>query len=282
MKLSEIDATEAPKHVMVYGPPKTGKTLSALTLAEHGYDIKYLGGENGHLVAKQLSLPAQERIDIIAFPDTWDNPCFMKGLYTLFKNGELNPCVEHGLNKCPMCTARQKSMNHIKLVEATAKTVYVLDSATQWGNSILATIGNKEGDDWKAEFDDWAKLGHILDMGLGYIQNSPHNWIVISHEVAHKTTDKKDEKIFPVAGTRNFSRNSAKYFDTVVYCEVVGGKHVFASRTTYKNNVLTGDRLGVQIESSDRGLLPIFEADRSGNKLVGNAAALAQLKSIKL
>ncbi len=58
------------------------------------------------------------------------------------------------------------------------------------------------------------------------------------------------EKLVPVAGSSNFSRNMAKYFDEVVYCEVKNKKHTFASTTTYANNKLTGGRSGFSLESS--------------------------------
>ena len=85
-------------------------------------------------------------------------------------------------------------------------------------------------------------------MMLSEIQNAPYNVICITHEVSTELEDGK-EKLVPVAGTRNFSRNTAKYFDTVIYCEIKNGKHIAASKSTYANNILTGDRLGVEVEN---------------------------------
>lgn len=269
MKLTDISTVDAPKHILEYGPPKSGKTLLAAKLAEHGYNIKLIDLENGFKVAKQLSQEAQERIDIISLPDTKENPCAMQALSNLFARGEFSPCIKHGLHKCQNCIAQQLPINSLKLSDLGPKDVVVLDSMTQWGNSILAHIAKNKPEDWVPEWEDWRKLGAVLDMGLSSIQNSPYNWIVITHEIMAKQQN-KEEKIVPIAGTRNFSRNSAKYFDTVIYCEVVNGKHQFASRTTYKNNILTGDRLGVELENAgDKGLLAIFEGDRSGNKKSG-------------
>lgn len=281
MRLSEINTTDSPKHILAYGPPKSGKTLLAMRMAEAGYNIKLIDLENGFKVAKQLSQEAQERIDVISLPDTKANPCAMQALSNLFGLGEFKPCITHGLHKCQKCTLEGKEFNYLRLADLGPKDIVVLDSMTQWGNSILAHIGKNKGDEWKPEWEDWAKLGAVLDIGLGSIQNSPYNWIVITHEIMAKQQN-KEEKIVPIAGTRNFSRNSAKYFDTVIYCEVINGKHQFASRTTYKNNILTGDRLGVEIENAgDKGLLAIFEGDRSKNKQGGIGAPGGASKNIQ-
>ena len=55
------------------------------------------------------------------------------------------------------------------------------------------------------------------------------------------------------------SRNTAKYFDHVVYCEVKNRKHSFASSTTYAGNILTGSRTDIALEAdATPSLLRIF------------------------
>ena len=98
-----------------------------------------------------------------------------------------------------------------------------------------------------------------MDMFLSYVQQAPYNIVCISHETEVEMEDGKS-KLVPTAGTRNFSRNTAKYFDEVVYCEVKNKKHVAASSTTYANNVLTGSRTGNVLESKpgEASLVSIF------------------------
>ena len=265
MKLSSIDISTAPKHVIVYGPPKSGKTKLCFALAEF-YNIHYVGFESGEHVGKQLPHSWQERIDIINIPDTRTNPCATQTMLRLIKNGRIRPCVEHGLDTCTTCSKNPDAgWNELDTKQLGPDDILVIDSLTQLTTSLLAHIGKGGGEDWKPEYDDWRKMGTLLDMILSEFQNAPYNVICISHEnlvpVAHGI--KGEEKVVPVAGTRNFSRNSAKYFDTVVYCEVKNGKHNFASKTTYANNILTGDRLGVDISQSDIGLLPIFKGEQN-------------------
>jgi hypothetical protein len=67
------------------------------------------------------------------------------------------------------------------------------------------------------------------------------------------------KKLVPVCGTTAFSRNTAKYFDHVVYCEIKNKKHNFGSSTIYANNILTGSRTDVALESDAvPSLLRIF------------------------
>ena len=71
------------------------------------------------------------------------------------------------------------------------------------------------------------------------------------------------QRLVPTAGTRNFSRNTAKYFDEVIYCEVKNRKHIAASATTYSGNILTGSRSGVILENeASPSLLQIFSTSR--------------------
>ena len=74
--------------------------------------------------------------------------------------------------------------------------------------------------------------------------------------------DGKD-KLVPTAGTRNFSRNSAKYFDEVIYCEIKNKRHIAASSTLYNGNILTGSRSGSVLESQENAsLIPIFKGEK--------------------
>jgi hypothetical protein len=87
--------------------------------------------------------------------------------------------------------------------------------------------------------------------------------------------------LVPVAGTTSFSRNTAKYFDHVVFCEVKNRKHNFASSTCYSNNVMSGSRTDVLLEAKTvPTLLDIFTtpADLPTNPAQN---ALSQLAAIK-
>jgi hypothetical protein len=70
------------------------------------------------------------------------------------------------------------------------------------------------------------------------------------------------KKIVPVGGTSNFSKTFAKYFDHVVYCEVLNMRHKFASKTTYSTSVLSGSRTNAELEKMETpSLLTIFKPE---------------------
>jgi hypothetical protein len=92
-------------------------------------------------------------------------------------------------------------------------------------------------------------------------------------------------KLVPTAGTRNFSRNTAKYFDEVIYCEVKNKKHIAASSSTYANNVLSGSRTGQVLETqANASLIPIFKGEipsTTNAQLTPASTALTHLQSLR-
>jgi hypothetical protein len=266
MKLSSIDYTAAPKHIVLFGPPKSGKTKLALALSEF-YNIKMLSLEAGHGVAKQFPIPWQERIDVISIPDTKAAPVGMAAILRLVRMGKIHPCVMHGIDTCAACVKNSGEFNSLILNELTKDDVLLLDTSTQLTFSTMAHIGRNAGEDWKPEFDDWGKLKNFMEMVFSFFQVAPFHFICVAHEELVRMEDKTTEKLVPTAGSSNFARLFAKYFDTVIYCEVKNGRHMFNSKTTYQNNILTGDRFNIDLNKEpEKGLLPLFQ----GGSLITN------------
>jgi hypothetical protein len=66
------------------------------------------------------------------------------------------------------------------------------------------------------------------------------------------------KKIVPIGGTSNASKVFAKYFDDVIYCEIVNKTHRLVSSSTAKANVLAGSRSGKDLKPGD-SLLNLFD-----------------------
>ena len=310
-KLSETKkATTA--RVMVFGGPKAGKTQLAGELAEHGYKLIWIDMENGYETLFKLSPEAQDRITLVHLPDTRDYPIAIETCLKLVK-GPVKICDLHGKVDCMLCKREETAalaaldsedkegdkerihsdwFTDLDLRSLTPDTIVVFDSGTQLANSTIAHVTKNEDDTYKPTYDDWGNMGKLLDVFYSRLQNAPYNVVVISHELEVETTTSKTKKVYklvPVGGTRNFSRNVAKYFGHVVYMEQRGQKHEAHSKSTYMGSILTGSRTDVAVESMDKpSLLPIFRGEvaagnESANKMgaANNAKASALLDKLK-
>lgn len=268
MNLDEYNQHSRAK-VLVYGPPKAGKTALVGKLAEH-YKLHWLDLENG---IKTLLNPAmlkpefRKNVNVVNIPDHKLYPVAVDTVRDVLKGGEKKICQAHGKVNCPLCTKNTEARwSTINLNNFTDNDILVIDSLSQLSNSamnksVLKEISKPGGEEYKATFHDYATQGALLDQVLSMIQVLDLNICVISHEVESEMTDGKD-KIVPMAGTRNFSKLSAKYFDAAVYCTLVNKQHRAFSSTSYAPNVLTGSRLPVNLDDNkgeDLSLLPLFK-----------------------
>lgn len=248
MNLAEIPKNSV-QHLLIYGAPKTGKSVLAGMVSQK-LKLEWLDLERGvgSLLNPEFSsriLP--QNINVLNIPDTSGYPIAIETLLKVIKGGESKICAEHGKVSCAICAKEGKPFETLTLTkEGMAGKILVVDSLTQLTNSAIASITRGKPDDYKLQRDDWGNLGHLMDKFLGYVQQAPFHVICISHETTAEFEDGK-EKIVPVAGTRNFSRNTAKYFDTVIYAELKNKAHVFSSTTTSHMNIQSGTRSGVDL-----------------------------------
>lgn len=246
------DLPESPiLHVMVYGPPKCGKTWLVGQLAESGKKLIWFDLERGVSTLRKLSPAARKNVEVIQIPDNKQTPMAIETCLKVIKGAPVKVCHEHGKVTCPICMKAGAPMTEVHLNSLGEDYVVVFDSLSQLTASAIANITRGKPDDYKLERDDWGNLGKLMDTFLSFVQSAPFNVVCISHESMVDTVDKMNQKIVPVAGTSNFSRNCAKFFDSVVYGEVKMGKHTFASSTTHKPKILTGSRTGTPMEKSD-------------------------------
>ena len=246
---------------LVFGPPKSGKTLAVGKLAEH-FDLLWFDLENGHETLFQLPMAYQERIELLHIPDSSSFPIAAETMLKVIKGAPCNICEIHGKVSCMLCKKAGAMMTMVQLNSLLPEdTIVVVDSMSQLTASFIANICKGENDDYKMKTDDWGHLGKLVEIFLSNVQVAGYKIVVISHEVEAVTEGKKN-KLVPVAGSRNSSRNAAKYFDNIVYMEIKNKKHRSSSGTTAEMNILTGTRSGVAIEDyDDSSLLRIFKPE---------------------
>lgn len=258
MKLT-TKAPSTTKRVLIYGGPKSGKSLLAGKLAEH-YNLHWFDAENGYSVLYQLPTAWQERIDIIAIPDSRVMPMAVETWLKVIKGTEHFVCEAHGKCSCALCRKTNQPENRVCFNEMGPDDIVVFDSLTQFTNSCISNITKLQPDDYKMEFADWGQLSVLIDKFLSQVQAARYNIVCITHESEVELEDGRN-KLVPVSGSSKSSRNTAKYFDEVIYVEVKNKKHVAGSSTGYSNSAVTGSRTGVELEKAgDKGasLLDIF------------------------
>lgn len=270
MKLTDYKPNAA-RHIMLYGPPKVGKSVAAMLLAMYGYRLYYVDGEDSIKSAWSVDAKgdrivpdsALENIELIRVPDNVNYPIMIETLLKIVKGGPVTICHGHGKVSCSKCAAAKAVTTTFNVDDFGPKDVLVIDSTSQLTNSALNHIKQREiqanKEDIKPDWDDYRKQGFLLDRIFSIIQNAPWNCIAISHEVLVEMEDGK-KKIVPLVGTTNFSKTSAKYFDDVVYFDKVNLKLKQYSSATFSNSVTTGSRSGKLIEKEgSRGLVELFE-----------------------
>lgn len=255
MDLDSYDEVKRNK-ILVYGPPKSGKTALVGGLANAGFKLHWFDCENGVKTLRNPEIVKPENrknVSIYNIPDHRSLPIALDTFRKLFKGGSHKFCYNHGVSNCPICTKlgeTAKWSDTIDLSKFTDKDILVIDSWTQVSNSAANKVTLKEwqkDDEYSMTYNDFRMQGMYLDEVLSRVQVSNINICVISHDVDVEKSESK-ERIVPVGGSRNFSKTMAKYFDEVIYLQVLNKQHKAYSSTTYSNTVLTGGRSGVKLE----------------------------------
>jgi hypothetical protein len=235
--------------VLVFGGPKSGKTQLVGLLAEQ-YNLLYFDLENGFETLLKMPKPWQERVELISIPDTKVFPIAIETMLKVVTGNRVEICELHGKVNCALCKKDADTYKYsaVELNALDDTWIVVVDSLTQLSNSAMNHLTKAQDDTYKPEWVDYRNQGQLLDKFLSQVQQAKYNIVCITHETETEMEDGK-KKLVPVAGTTSFSRNTAKYFDHVVYAELKNKSHKFASSTTYANNILTGSRSDVSLES---------------------------------
>lgn len=268
MKLAEYQQSMARK-ILIYGPPKTGGKTEAVGHVAKEKKLHWFDCEDG--VKTLLSSPRIDKkwldnIELYSLPDTQTFPVAVETLLKVVKGGTVNICARHGVVSCAACKMKADAVWNapINVAEFTNNDVLVIDSVSQLAASVMNWISKKhiaaDNFDYKPGWDEYAKQGFILNRIFSIIQQAPFNCICISHEQLVEMEEPGKKKIVPIGGTSEFSKTFAKFFDDVVYSDVVNGKHKMISGTTSRANILAGSRSGKDLGAIEGAtLLELFK-----------------------
>lgn len=242
------------EHTCIYGDAGMGKTLAICLLSEF-YHVLFFDGDKGLKTAiRTLPEVMQSRIHPIRIPDNTSNPMFFSSILKVITGRQTILCTTHGIVDCPICKTKGAQLATIALNQLPQNWVVGMDSITQFVASAMAGInlkatGKKDTvDEFKFTFDEWGILRNITEKFGNYLKDLECNFFAVSHTLLTKTEDEKTSKLVPIGGTENASRAFAKYFSTVVNARVVNNKHIYATSSTYNQNVSTKSRSNVKLE----------------------------------
>lgn len=258
-QLAEAVASIEKNHsILIYGPPKSGKTRLVGTAAKipEIRRILWIDNENGYETLMNMGLTDEEldKIDLIRLPDTRENPVAIETTLKLFSaKTPISICDAHGKVDCVECAKAKASVTKVCLKDYGHNDLVVLDSGSQLGDSALNAACIGQDITYKPQFDDYGQCGKWLGAILSVIQQCQWtNFVVITHELVdeEEINGVKKDKIFPLMGSKTFCRRVSKFFGTVVYAHMKLGKHAAGSSSTYKSDTLTGSRVNATLEKS--------------------------------
>ncbi len=261
MNLKQLAAAKAvvdSNHsLLVYGPPKSGKTVlvaTAATIPEVS-KIYWFDLENGveSLLKMGLTDQEMEKIVVIKVRDTRDNPIGIETILKAFSaKVPLSICEEHGRTDCAICLKDKKPFIKWCLSQCTHNDLVVIDSGSQLGDSAMAAACLGKPQMFKPTFDEYGMVNKWLGDVMSVVQQATHtNFVVITHEIPLEDNEGKD-KIYPLMGSKQFSSKCAKFFGTVAYVHKKMNKHVAGSSSTYRGDLLTGSRVNAMLEKAER------------------------------
>lgn len=268
--------------LLIYGPPKIGKTELAGTIAKVPYikRVHFFDLENGSETLEKMFREGKlkdehaEKINVYKLPDTRQYPIAMETIMKILTVKEDHViCEAHGKISCVACATKTQDGKVDKLVGQSFnirncgdEDVIVIDSGSQLGNSVLHYYLRGKDRDYKPGWDEYGPQGLVLTDALMVVQNARTNFIVCTHEISVETeeNDTKVDRFYPLIGTKNFSLVCAKYFSHVAYLEKKMNMHRGGTGSTYRKDVITGSRAGWRLENAkELDLSVLFEQLRS-------------------
>lgn len=285
--IKKAELTDVSGHsILIYGPPKSGKSALAATIAESPRvdRVFYFDNENSWevllwmIAENKLSNEAAAKINVIRIVDSKEDPYAIDTMIKVLNSVRapiwLNTSDGKVLPKKP--AEQQGHIIEFQMSKLTKRDVVIIDSLSQLGDSGLAATCKSQSSDYSPGWDEYGLQGKWLSDCLSVVQQAKYcNFVAVTHEILLPDQDGVD-RFFPMCGTKAFCYKVAKYFGTVVSLNTKMRKHVAGSSSTYSDKKLTGSRRGLKLENmAEASLASILELKVQKTEEVKKPATVA-------
>ena len=248
MKHSQL-VQRQPRHVLMYGATKSGKTTLASRLA-YKYKLIWISIDGGHSILNKLPPDILENnVDFIVIPDNRANPIAQQTCRKLFEGGPCSVCHMHGMVSCSVCAKHALPSSSYEFRTLPLDTIVVLDHGTQLSSSYQNQITRNQPDDYKLQLDDWGQLKYNLQAFFSFVQTAPFNVVVLA-QMCEVEMEDKSKRMFADIGSSTFAPSAGQYFDDVVYIYTQQG-YKATSSGTFKPNIIAGSRTDILIDNTN-------------------------------
>lgn len=258
-------AIPAASAILIYGGPRTGKSLLASTIAKATW------------IKRVYWFDLEKGLDTLIFANKTNTPNYL--CLTEEELGKIIPInVIDGLNPGETVAAETllkvfTSKKPLHVSQKTGKVVplpnedtveinykaldasdaIVIDSGSQLSDSIVAMTEHELQEKQKGDKDVHGMLVYLaatehMNALMSSIQAAKTNIIMVTHQYEIQNQDESGSTLLPLFGSKNYVHKVAKYFGQIVYTSIALGKHRVGSASTYKSGVSTGSRTHVALE----------------------------------
>ncbi len=263
--------------VLVWGPPRTGKTRWAATIAkaEAIDDIFFFDLDNGyetiiHSVEPTNNTPfftdrELSKINIIRVRDTPDTPRAIETLLRLFSSQSREVFINPDDGKMRAKNGEPGEADvHISPAHWCSRTAIIIDSIGQLGISAFNLAKLQMGD-----VKDQRRLYQFANQQLNnffsmikasnaYVIATSHvllDEVVLSRDNSGNPTKTRDD-YYPLCLSKPYSMNVAGNFGSVIYRYIELNKFSHVSTPNKKRGIQAGTRTEVDISSDLDATLP--------------------------
>ena len=282
MNLAEIKARREAEHtrmrgstVLVWGPPRTGKTrwVSSIAKAPQIKKIFFWDNENGfesiiHATnadgTPYLSEAELTKINLIPILDTPERPLAAETLLKAFSSTSRTIYLDSANGKVRAKGKEIDSDVCISPEDWGPDTAHVIDTIGQLGVSVLNLARLEMGD--VKDQRRWYQFAHqhlnnfftMVQASNAYIICVTHvltDEVVLARDKSGNPTSTRDD-YYPLCLSKNYAMNVAKYFGSVIYRYIDGFSFAHVSTPTKKRGIQAGTRTNIDISSLPDATLP--------------------------